>query len=125
MFLGHVLSKDGIIVDPNKIEAVVNWDRPTNVSEVRSFLGLIGYYRRFVEGFSCIAAPLTQLTRKNVKFKWKEECEKSFQELKQRLVTAPVLTIPSSTGAFVRKSFDKNEVENLTTLLKLDYLRFF
>ena len=68
MFLGHVISKDGIIVDLNKIEAVVNWDRPTNVSEVRNFLGLAGYYRRFVEGFSRIAAPLTQLTRKNVKF---------------------------------------------------------
>ena len=82
VFLGHVISKDGITVDPNKIEAVVNWGRPTNVSEVRSFLGLASYYRRFVEGFSRIAAPLTQLTRKNVKFEWKEECEKSFQELK-------------------------------------------
>jgi len=51
VFLGHVISKDGIIVDPNKIEALVNWDRPTNVSDVRSFLGLVGYYRRFVEGF--------------------------------------------------------------------------
>jgi hypothetical protein len=101
VFLGHVVSKDGITVDPSKIEAVVSWDRPTNVSEVRSFLGLAGYYRRFVEGFSRIAAPLTHLTRKNAKFEWKEECEKSFQELKQRLVTAPVLTIPSSSGDFV------------------------
>uniref|UniRef100_A0A2N9I7U4 RNA-directed DNA polymerase n=1 Tax=Fagus sylvatica TaxID=28930 RepID=A0A2N9I7U4_FAGSY len=86
VFLGHVVSKDGITVDPSKIEAVVSWDRPTNVSEVRSFLGLAGYYRRFVEGFSRIAAPLTHLTRKNAKFEWKEECEKSFQELKQRVV---------------------------------------
>ena len=66
-------------MDPNKIEAMVNWDRPINVSEVRSFLGLAGYYRRFVEGFSRIAALLAQLTQKNVKFKWKEECEKSFK----------------------------------------------
>ena len=62
MFLGHVISKDGITVDPNKIEAVVNWDRPTNVSGARSFLGLTGHYRRFVKGFSHIATPLTQLT---------------------------------------------------------------
>ena len=101
MFLGHVISKDGITVDPNKIEAMVNWDRPINVSEVRSFLGLAGYYKRFVEGFSHIAALLAQLTQKNVKFKWKKECEKSFQELKQRLVTALVLTILLSTKGFV------------------------
>ena len=72
-----------------------------NVSEVRSFLGLAGYYRRFVEGFSRIAAPMTQLTCKNAKFVWTKECEKSFQELKQRLVTAPVLTIPSNLGDFI------------------------
>ena len=101
MFLGHVISKDGIIVVPNKIEAMVNWDRPTNVSEVRSFLGLAGYYRRFVDGFPRITTHLTQLTRKNDKFKWKEECEKCFQELKWRLVIAPVLTIPSGIGGFV------------------------
>ena len=89
------------MVDPNKIKAVVNWDRPTNVSEARSFLGLVGYYKRFVEGFSHIAAPLAQLTRKNVKFEQKEECEKSFQELNQGLVTAPVLTISSSKASFV------------------------
>ena len=68
VFLGHVTSRDGITVDPSKIEAVVNWVRPTNVSEVRSFLGLAGYYRRFVEGFSCIATPLAHLTWKNAKF---------------------------------------------------------
>uniref|UniRef100_A0A2N9HUA0 CCHC-type domain-containing protein n=1 Tax=Fagus sylvatica TaxID=28930 RepID=A0A2N9HUA0_FAGSY len=101
VFLGHVISRDGITVDPSKIEAVVNWVRPTNVSEVRSFLGLAGYYRRFVEGFSCIATPLTRLTRKNAKFEWTNECERSFQELKERLVSAPVLTIPSSSGGFV------------------------
>ena len=82
VFLGHVISKEGISVDPSKVEVVVDWARPANVSEVRSFLGLVGYYRRFVEGFSRIAAPLTQLTLKNAKFVWTEECEKSFQELK-------------------------------------------
>ena len=71
------------------------------MSEVRSFLGLTGYYRRFVEGFSGIATPLTQFTWKNVKFEWKEECEKSSQELKWGLVIAPLLTIPSGTGGFV------------------------
>lgn len=63
-FLGHVISKDGILVDPNKIEAIVNWERQKNVTEIRSFLGLLGYYRRFIEGFSKIALPLTKLTRK-------------------------------------------------------------
>ncbi|WP_457833166.1 ribonuclease H family protein, partial [Staphylococcus aureus] len=69
--------------------------------EVRSFLGLAGYYRRFVEGFSRIATPLTQLTRKDIKFVWSKECEKSFQELKRRLISAPVLTIPSGSDGFV------------------------
>jgi hypothetical protein len=100
-FLGHVVTKEGIAVDPGKVEAVVNWVRPSNAHEVRSFLGLAGYYRRFVEGFSRLAAPLTRLTRKNEKFQWSEECEQSFQELKQRLVTAPVLTLPSGSDGFV------------------------
>ena len=82
VFLAHVISKAGISVDPSKIESMVDWARPTNVSEVRRFLGIASYYRRFVEGFSRIAAPMTQLTRKNAKFVWTEECEKSFQELK-------------------------------------------
>jgi hypothetical protein len=100
-FLGHVITKEGISVDPSKVEAVVNWARPMNVHDIRSFLGLAGYYRRFVEGFSKLAAPLTKLTKKNEEFLWSEDCEKSFQELKHRLVTAPVLTLPSGTGGFV------------------------
>jgi hypothetical protein len=100
-FLGHVVTKEGIVVDPGKVEVVVNWVRPSNAHEVQSFLGLAGYYRRFVEGFSRLAAPLTKLTRKNEKFQWSEECEQSFQELKQCLVTALVLTLPSGSDGFV------------------------
>ena len=100
IFLGHVVAKEGIMVDPAKIEAVLQWSQPKNVSEIRSFLGLAGYYRRFVEGFSKIAMPLTLLTRKGHKFTWTEACEKSFQELKTRLTTAPVLTIPHGNNGF-------------------------
>ena len=75
-FLGHVISAEGVSVDPQKIEAVVNWKPPKNVSEVRSFLGLAGYYRKFVEGFSKIAAPLTKLTRKDVKYDWVDACNR-------------------------------------------------
>ncbi|KAL0557224.1 hypothetical protein IC582_005742 [Cucumis melo] len=95
VFLGHVVSVEGICVDPQKTEAVDKWERPTSVTEIRSFLCLAGYYRRFVEGFSKLALPLTNLTRKNVKFDWADACEWSFQELKKRLVTVPVLTLPS------------------------------
>jgi hypothetical protein len=90
-----------VLVDPAKIEAVSNWDRPTTPTEVRSFIGLAGYYRRFVKDFAKIAAPLTRLTRKTEKFEWTEKCEKSFQELKRRLVTAPVLALPDEKGNFV------------------------
>ncbi|KAL0551236.1 hypothetical protein IC582_010322 [Cucumis melo] len=100
-FLGHVVSKAGVSVDPAKIEAVTGWTRPSTVSEVRSFLGLAGYYRRFVENFSRIATPLTQLTRKGAPFVWSKACEDSFQTLKQKLVTAPVLTVPDGSGSFV------------------------
>ncbi|KAK9065033.1 hypothetical protein SSX86_016416 [Deinandra increscens subsp. villosa] len=99
-FLGHVVSAKGIEVDPTKIEAITNWPRPSTVNEIRSFLGLAGYYRRFVEGFSSLASPLTQLVRKGVKFEWNEEREKCFEELKKRLVTAPILVLPEGTGGF-------------------------
>lgn len=93
-FLGHVISKEGIAVDPSKVEAVIAWERPKTVTEVRSFVGLAGYYRRFIEGFAKIAGPLTKLTRKNQPFAWTEDCEQSFHEMKRRLTTAPVLTLP-------------------------------
>ena len=100
-FLGHVISKEGISVDLAKVTAVVDWLRPTNISEVRSFLGMAGYYRRFVKDFSKIASPLTQLLCKNHKFDWTSKCEASFQELKNRLVTAPVLTVPQGNEEFM------------------------
>ena len=88
-------------MDPVKIEAIKSWPRPKNASEVRSFVGLAGYYRRFVEGFSKFAASLTELTHKNQKFVWSDKCENSFQELKQRLITAPILRLPSGQEKFV------------------------
>ena len=100
-FLGHQVSKDKILVDPSKVEEVSNWAQPTTVIEVRSFLGLAGYYRRFIEGFSKIASPLTNLTRKNIKFQWTNACEGSFMELKQTLVSAPILAIPTGSGGLV------------------------
>ena len=100
-FLGHVVTKDGISVDLGKVDVVSNWRRPITVTEIRSFLGLAGYYRQFIEGFSKIALPLTSLTQKGVKFEWSNDCERSFQELKNRLVAAPILTILSSSGRFV------------------------
>ncbi|KAA0061818.1 pol protein [Cucumis melo var. makuwa] len=100
-FLGHVVSSDEVSIDPAKIEAVTSWPRPSTVNEIRSFLGLAGYYRRFVEDFSRIANPLTQLTRKGTPFVWNPACESSFQELKQMLVSAPVLTVPDGSGGFV------------------------
>ncbi|MCI17029.1 RNA-directed DNA polymerase (Reverse transcriptase), partial [Trifolium medium] len=99
-FLGHVISSEGIAVDPTKVNAVLQWSTPESISEIRSFLGLVGYYRRFIEGFSKLAMPLTQLTRKNQPFVWNKDCEESFQELKRRLTTAPVLILPDAKEPF-------------------------
>ena len=99
-FLGHIVSGKGIELDPAKVEAITNWPRPSNVTEVRSFLGLAGYYRRFVEGFSSITLPMTQLMRKGDKFEWNDDREQSFQELKKRLMSAPILVLPSGSGGY-------------------------
>ena len=100
-FLGHIVSKEGIQVDPKKIEVVVEWKPPRNVTEVRSFLGLAGYYRRFVKGFSMIATPMTRLLQKNVKYEWSEKCQGSFEKLKAFLTEAPVLTQPTCGKEYV------------------------
>jgi len=92
-FLGHVVSNGGIAVDRSKVEDMLNWKPPTNVSEIRSILGLVGYYRRFIEGFSKLAKPMTALLEKNAKFVWSNKCQVNFEELKKRLTIAPVLVL--------------------------------
>ena len=100
-FLGHVISAQGIMVDPQKIEAISNLGAPTNQTEVRSFLGLAGYYRKFIRNFSLIASPLHMLLKKNVRFEWSEECQKSMDEVKRRLTTAPILILPDDSSDYV------------------------
>ncbi|GJR93821.1 putative nucleotidyltransferase, ribonuclease H [Tanacetum coccineum] len=100
-FLGHLIDSQGLHVDPAKIEAVKNWTSPTTPTEVRQFLGLAGYYRRFIEGFSKIAKPLTKLTQKNKSYIWGEEQESAFQLLKQKLCEAPILALPEGNDNFV------------------------
>ncbi|MCI03682.1 retrotransposon protein, partial [Trifolium medium] len=94
------MSSEGIAVDPAKVDVVLQWSTPESVSEIRSFLGLAGYYRRFIEGFSKLAMPLTQLTQKNQPFVWDKNYEESFQELKRRLTTVPVLVLPDAKEPF-------------------------
>ncbi|WVZ94516.1 LOW QUALITY PROTEIN: hypothetical protein U9M48_040397 [Paspalum notatum var. saurae] len=99
-FLGHILSEKGVAVDPSKVKDVLNWKQPETVTEIRSFLGLAGYYRRFIKDFSKIAKPMTSLTKKNASFTWGPKCEEGFQELKKLLTTAPVLAQPDVTKPF-------------------------
>jgi hypothetical protein len=88
-----MISKEGIAVNPSKVAYVLEWEAPKNVKQIRGFLGMAGYYRRFIEGSSKIAGPMTKLLRKNIPFVWSDECEASFQTLKEKLTTAPVLAI--------------------------------
>ena len=88
------MSSSRVSADPKKVDAMMSWERPKSVFEIRSFLGLAGYYKRFIEDFSQLAAPMTRLTQKEVKFDWDDRCEVEFQELKRRLTTAPILIVP-------------------------------
>jgi hypothetical protein len=99
-FLGRVISKGGISVDPSKVQDVLSWSAPTSVGDIQSFLRLAGYYRRFIEGFLKISKPMTELLEKDKKFEWTSACEASFQELKKRLTTAPILVMPDMEKSF-------------------------
>ena len=100
-FLGHLVNQKGILVDPAKIEAMMQWEVPKSPSEIRSFLGLAGYYRRFIQDFSKIAVPLTRLTKKSVVFRWGPEQQAAFETLRRRLCEAPILTLPEGVEDFV------------------------
>ncbi|GJY74766.1 putative reverse transcriptase domain-containing protein [Tanacetum coccineum] len=100
-FLGHVIDSKGIHVDPAKIESIKDWASPKSPTEIRQFLGLAGYYRRFIEGFSKIAKPMTKLTQKKVKFEWGDKQETTFQLIKQKLCSAPILALPEGSEDFI------------------------
>jgi hypothetical protein len=99
-FLWYTISQDGISVDPSKVQEVMDWKPPMSVHQIRSFLGLAGYYRRFIPDFSRIVKPMTELLKKAVKFAWSEACEKAFHTLSQHLTSAPVLVQPDNSKPF-------------------------
>jgi hypothetical protein len=100
-FLGHVISKEGIAVNPSKVASVLEWEASKNVKQIRGFSGMAGYYQRFIEGFSKIAGPMTKLLRKNTLFVWSDDYEASFQTLKEKLTTAPVLAVPKTGKDYI------------------------
>ncbi|GJT52085.1 putative reverse transcriptase domain-containing protein [Tanacetum coccineum] len=129
-FLGHVIDSEGIHVDPAKIESIKDWTSPKSPTEIRQFLGLAGYYRRFIEGFSKIAKPMTKLTQKKIKFEWGDKQEAAFQLLKQKLCSAPILALPEGSEDFIaycdasKKGLGavlmQREKERTRTTIKLD-----
>jgi hypothetical protein len=99
-FLGHTISQDGVSVDLEKVQEVMDWKPPTTVRQIQSFLGLAGYYWRFIPDFSRIAKPMTELLKKGVKYEWSQKCEDAFNALRQHLTIAPVLAQPDNTKPF-------------------------
>ena len=101
VFLGHVVSPEGISADPSKVESIKSWPVPKNTTEVRSFIGLCSYYRKFVKGFAEIAGPLHKLTEKNARFEWSEKCQAAFETLKECLMSTPILAYPDENVDFI------------------------
>jgi hypothetical protein len=94
MFLGHIINKDGLAVDPKKVTDILKWKAPTDTRGIKSFIGMAGYYRRFIEGFSKIARPMTTLLANKVEFKWTQKGQEAFEALKEKLTTTLVLVLP-------------------------------
>jgi hypothetical protein len=100
-YLGNIVSKEGIVVDPEKIKSIMDWPIPKDVSDIRSFMGITSYYQNFIEGFSKIAHPITSLQKKGTKFTWSEKCQESFEKIKHLLTIAPILKISDPYKDFV------------------------
>jgi hypothetical protein len=94
LFLGHIINRDGLDVDPKKVADILDWKAPRDVHGIKNLIGMVGYYRCFIEGFSKIARPMTALLAKKVEFKWTAECQESFEALQKKLTTSPVLILP-------------------------------
>ncbi|KAL4378458.1 hypothetical protein GQ457_02G023120 [Hibiscus cannabinus] len=124
VFLGHVVSSEGIRVDPKKVEAIVNWKQPTSVTEIRSFLGLAGYYRIFVSGFSKVVAPLTKLLQKGVKYEWSDARQQAFEKLKEALINASVLTQPVKLKVH-EKNYPTHDIELAAVVFALKIWRHY
>jgi hypothetical protein len=100
-FLGHVISADGIQPDPGKVDKVKNFPIPTNTTELRGFIGLASYYRRFIQDFATVAEPMNRLLRKDIPYIWNEDCDLAFNQLKERLITSPILIYPDFSKEFL------------------------
>jgi hypothetical protein len=94
LFLGHIINQGGLAVDPKKVATILDWKAPKDVQGIKSFIGMVGYYQHFIEGFSKIARPMTALLAKKVEFKWTPVCQESFEALKKKLTTSPILILP-------------------------------
>lgn len=112
-YLGHVITTEGIQPDPEKVKVIQEYPAPTSVKEVRAFMGLTNYYRKFVKGFAQVASPLHDLTKKGASFLWTEDCQKAFDTLKKALTEAPILAYPDFTQSFQLATDASNDAKGM------------